>query len=300
MHENTQLIQTKSQTITGKSFASFGEIIQGRKSNGTDFLVTLPIDLWSECKLKVSHRNGPLVVYSYFEKSKKAAAHTLSYFGITNGYQLEISFNRNIPIGKGLSSSTADMLATVKALQKAFGFSLQAQVISSIFKKIEPHDGLMYNNSVAYNHRRGELLKNLNYTPSFKLIVLDFGGHIDSISYNNELKFTDSITKQYNKLYQKCLQAYQEKSDYLIAKCATDSLKLYLKTNPHSLRAEILNVYHQLGAIGIVNTHSGTCIGLIYPSESSNQSLSRIEQELESRYGISTSITQTLRIDSSL
>ena len=46
----------------GKSFASFGEIVQGRGSDNEDFLVTLPIDLWSTCELVCSPINGPLVV----------------------------------------------------------------------------------------------------------------------------------------------------------------------------------------------------------------------------------------------
>lgn len=298
MHESIEIIPAQSKLATGKSFASFGEVIQGRKSNGTDFLVTLPIDLWSECKVKISRRNAPVAVTSYFEKSKKAALQALDQFGITTGYQLNLHFERSIPIGKGLSSSTADMLATLRALEQAFGFSLSPLNISNIFKKIEPHDGVMYNNSVAYNHRQGKLLKDLGHIPDFKLVVLDFGGHVDSISYNHSLQFSDKITKKYDKLYQKCIDAYLEKNDRLIAKCATKSLKLDLKTNPHPLREELLKRYKEYGALGLINTHSGTCVGLIYPRHIDNQTLSMLQYDLENQYDSDSYITQTLNIRS--
>lgn len=297
MHEHIKIAQTQFQSATGKSFASFGEIIQGRKSNGVDFLVTLPIDLWSKCKLKISYKEGPIVVSSSLEKSKKAALYALAYFGITSGYQIDIYFDGNIPIGKGLSSSTADMLATLRALEKAFNLSLGNQIISAIFTQIEPHDGVMYNNSVAYNHRNGQLLKNLAYIPNFKLLVIDFGGYVDSVVYNHELKFTDKITRKYNKLYQKCISAYLKKNDQLIAKCATKSLKLDLKINPHRLRGEILKTYKEFGAIGIVNTHSGTCVALIYPRDIKHQLLINIKHGLENQYHAHVYITQTLKFD---
>lgn len=54
----------------GKSHASFGELVQGRLSNQSDFLVTLPIDMWSICHLTCIKRKGPLLINSHYEKSK--------------------------------------------------------------------------------------------------------------------------------------------------------------------------------------------------------------------------------------
>lgn len=297
MHENIEVVQVKSQSAIGKSFASFGEVIQGRKSDGVDFLVTLPIDLWSRCKLKINEQEGAVAVISPWEKSKKAVQYALSYFGIHSGYRIEICFDRNIPIGKGLSSSTADMLATLRALQKALKLPLSNQAISTIFNQIEPHDGVMYNNSVVYNHRNGQLLRNLDYIPNFKLLVLDFGGCVDSVAYNHQLKFTAEVTQKYNRLYQKCINAYLAKSDRQIAKCATKSLKIDLKNNPDPLRSEVLETYKEFGAMGIVNTHSGTCVGLIYPSNFNHQVLLKIKQELESKYDAQTYLIQTLPVE---
>ena len=142
----------------GKSFASFGEIVQGRTSEGEDFLVTLPIDMWSTCELICSPINGPLIVECQLEKSRAVLYHILTELGILRGFQITCNLMRNIPIGKGLSSSTADMLATLRAVQEVFGFLFTESYISRLFSEIEPHDGLHFSSSVIYNHRSGHLI----------------------------------------------------------------------------------------------------------------------------------------------
>jgi uncharacterized protein involved in propanediol utilization len=84
----------------GKSHASFGEILQGRLSSNTDFLVTLPIDLWSICNLTAVKRRGPLVINCEYSKSKQVAEMLLQKLAIVEGYEITISFSRNIPVGK--------------------------------------------------------------------------------------------------------------------------------------------------------------------------------------------------------
>jgi len=55
----------------GKSFGSFGEICQGRLKNKNDFLITLPIDLWSTCEILRSKINNESKVETNLKKSKK-------------------------------------------------------------------------------------------------------------------------------------------------------------------------------------------------------------------------------------
>ena len=154
----------------GKSFSSFGEIVQGRFSNEDDFLVTLPIDLWSTCELICKPIDGPLVIECDFEKSRSLLYSVLEELGIRDGFHIECVFTRNIPIGKGLSSSTADMLAALRAIQEVFGLLLKESFISRIFASIEPHDGIHYNSCVAYNHRKGVLLANYGYIPKYTIM----------------------------------------------------------------------------------------------------------------------------------
>ena len=67
------MFESNILTGYGKSHASFGELLQGRLSDNRDFLVTLPIDLWSICNLTAVKRMGPLVINCEYSKSKKVA-----------------------------------------------------------------------------------------------------------------------------------------------------------------------------------------------------------------------------------
>lgn len=287
-------ILNSTHCAQGRSCASFGEIIQGRKSNGTDFLVNIPINLWSVCNIDAVPKNGPLIVNCSYEKSKRVAELAIRKMGMAEGYEINVSLSRNIPIGKGLSSSTADMLATIRGLESYFNFSFAPNVISEIFHQIEPHEGLMYEMSVIYNHRKGKLLKDLRHIPKFKIIYLDFGGVVDSIDYNQNLSFSNAITKQYDLLYYKCIKAYTHKDDEMIAECAVRSLSLSLEIKDDHSRSLAFDNFKNFEAMGVINTHSGTCVGFVYPKEFNDERLKEIASTISNFYGLSVYLTSSL------
>jgi uncharacterized protein involved in propanediol utilization len=248
----------------GKSFSSFGEIVQGRLANDEDFLITLPVDLWATCEIERVPIDAKSEVICEFEKSKRVAFEILNVINKSHGERLHISFTRNIPIGKGLSSSTADMLSVVRALQEIYGFIATEQLISRIFRKIEPHDALHYYMSVAYNHRSGELICKLNYIPQYVIVMLDFGGATNTEDYNVKLSFTEIEKNLYDKLYKRTVVAFMHQDDIEIAKCATESTRLHFDKHDKKLLVAIDKLIEVVDPLGVMVTHSGTCLGLLY------------------------------------
>lgn len=280
----------------GKSHSSFGEILQGRLPGELDFLVTLPIDMWSICNLTSIRRNGPLVINCEYFKSAKVAEMLLTKLNITSGYEITISFSRNIPVGKGLSSSTADMLSTIRALQEIFGFLLREKTISEMFNSIEPHDGLMYKSCVVYNHRKGELIKELLYIPEYWILAIDFGGEVSTLEYNSKLKFTEDLMSKYGDLLRELEVAFLEKDDAKIASCATKSTVLHLESQQNSTKLNVFNTCKKFAPLGVVNTHSGTCLGLVYPKSRGLDEINRVAQDVQKEYGFPVFVTSTLRL----
>jgi uncharacterized protein involved in propanediol utilization len=280
----------------GKSFASFGEIVQGRTSGGEDFLVTLPIDMWSACELVCSPINGPLVVECRLEKSRAVLYHVLSEIGIHRGFHIQCDFTRNIPIGKGLSSSTADMLATLRAIQEVFGFLLTESYISKTFAEIEPHDGLHFNASVMYNHRSGRLIENFGYVPQFTIIAIDDGGEVDTVDYNRKLAFTDKLMQRFDVLLERLRCAYTRRDDREIAACATESARCHLERTGNELLKEVLLRGAVFAPLGIVATHSGTCAGFLYPRDVPAREIERLTAELQYAFGRAVFTVRTLRL----
>jgi L-threonine kinase len=280
----------------GKSFASFGEVVQGRTSTGEDFLVTLPTDLWSTCELICSPINGPLVVECDLEKSGAVLSHMLAELGVDRGYHFQSNFKSNIPVGKGLSSSTADMLATLRAVQEIFGVLLSDQFISKLFSEIEPHDALHFNSSVIYNHREGRLVENLGYVPNFTIVAVDDGGLIDTLTYNKQLSFSPGTTRRFDALLAALCEAYRARDDVEIARCASESAQIHVERLGGELLRKVLEISDSLGALGVLATHSGTCAGLLFEQNIDMKQLQQAGDHLRETLGREVFFTRTLHL----
>jgi uncharacterized protein involved in propanediol utilization len=278
----------------GKSYASFGEIVQGRLSNGEDFLVTIPVDMWSTCELVCEPFDGPSFVKAKLLKSKLVAEQMLKVLDMGIGNQLTIDFTRNIPIGKGLSSSTADMLAVVRAFQEVFGIIVTESFISRLFAAIEPHDGLHYYMSVIYNHRQGNLISKLNYIPDYHIIAVDNGGELSTKEYNKKLQFTTDDLSEYDALYNKLLIAFAMRDDNEIAKCAHRSTVRHIKRTGNEFLAKMVEMSLEIDTLGVLATHSGTCGGFLLPSSASEELLESVSTEAAKLGDVFR--TKTLRI----
>jgi L-threonine kinase len=269
----------------GKSFASFGEIVQGRTSDNEDFLVTLPIDLWSSCELTCTPIRGPLVIECDLPKSRATVEQVLEQLGLVSGYHIGIRFARNIPVGKGLSSSTADMLAALRALQEVFGFLLTDRFVSRLFSEIEPHDALHYNNSVVYNHRKGRLIRDLQYIPSFAVICVDNGGVVDTIAYNRAKVFATAHMQAFDALLTDLIAAFELADDKAIANCATRSARLHVEMTGDKFLARCLEAACLDGAVGVQATHSGTCAGFLFSGDRPAEQLQATADRLSEHFG---------------
>jgi len=203
----------------------------------------------------------------------------LNVLGMTRGAQITIEFTRNIPIGKGLSSSTADMLAVVRAFQEVFGVLVTETFISRLFAQIEPHDALHYPMSVAYNHRQGNLLNKLGYIPNFNIIAVDAGGELSTVEYNKHLNFSQEILGEYDQLYQNLLLAFTQKDDREIARCAKRSAELHVKRTGNRFLDNILKKTAEFDILGILATHSGTCAGLLLSGDAPEAQISQLITE---------------------
>jgi uncharacterized protein involved in propanediol utilization len=229
-------------------------------------------------------------------KSRDTVVLTLERIGIAKGFHVGIDFTRNIPIGKGLSSSTADMLAAIRAIQEVFGFLLTETFVSSLMAMIEPHDALHYNSSVVYNHRQGRLLRDFGHIPQWWLVIVDSGGQVNTVVYNDEVAFTSAQMRKYDALFQRLCSAFRARHDGEIASCASESARLHADLTANDFIRAALSVESEIGAVGTVATHSGTCAGFLFPAETPRAALDRIAAEVGARLAKDVFLTRSLRL----
>lgn len=264
----------------GESFASFGEIAQGRRADGEDFLITLPVDLWSRCRVVCEPVVGASRVIAPLAKSRRVAEAYLRALGLETGIGLRLELRRDMPVGKGLSSSTADMLAVLRACEALFGVAAGEAFICRLFAAIEPHDALHYPTCVAYNHRRGRPLARFDHVPDFRIIAVDAGGAVCTQAYNRRLRFCQVRIAEDQALYERVLAAFAARDDAAIARCAQAATELQLARTGHPFLAGLLEQAAQPDVLGVITAHSGTCAGLLLPGGADAEALAQLERRV--------------------
>ncbi|MGB8276153.1 MAG: kinase [Alphaproteobacteria bacterium] len=249
---------------------SFGEILQGVLPGGRKFLVNLRIK--DESRVKVSLSSCRYAVekeaefaraYAVYPKSHKIVRNILGDLGRHDDYSLDIV--RDIPVGKGLSSSTADMVAAVRALAQALSVAFKPDYVSRAITEIEPNDGLHFGGTAAYRHTDGELLFRTDYVPPFRVLGIDFGGIVDTIEFNRRtIVWQESEMAHYERLLADVVAALEAEDAVALARIATESTRLWQKANPKPDLERALGLIRETGALGLANTHSGSFVGLLY------------------------------------
>ncbi len=188
MSEPMRSLIPAARTASGISYCSFGELLQGvLLEDDADFLVTLPIQKYSVSTF-VPDPGSTEIVTQPSGKTKAAALAKviLGRYGHNVGGTFYIDCD--IPIGKGLSSSSADLLATARAIEVYMGRELPLGELCRDMSGIEPTDGVMFAESVVYLQRKGVLWSRLGRLSGIQILSLDEGGTIDTLEYHRRAR----------------------------------------------------------------------------------------------------------------
>jgi uncharacterized protein involved in propanediol utilization len=250
--------------------ASFGELLQGALPDERHFLVTLPIELYTYARFSVPQSARDLRVEP--EGSWKAlclASDLLARRGLP--VRGELTLESEIPRGKGLASSTADLVATHRAVSLWHQLPDTADDLESLLRKIEPSDGLMHPGVVAYLHREARLLDLLGPVPPITLVAIDEGGEVDSVTHNRrDFKYAAHERDEYAALLARLSRAVSRGDVEEIGAVATRSAQLNQRVQPKRSLAEISSIAAEVGAAGVVAAHSGTYLGIVIDARGAN------------------------------
>lgn len=248
--------------IAVKAPGSCGELAQGT-IDGKNFLITCPINLYSE----VTVRSQEGVTVNLGNKMIAAVEKTCQYLQISNTF--EIQLKSDLPVGKGMASSSADISAVCQGIALSAGRSLSPDEIASIALDIEPTDGIFYPGVMLFDHVKGQLRQCLGKAIPMDIVIFDVGGKIDTLDFNqrgdlNQLNFAKE--RQVREALDLIAEGLTKKEVALIGKGATLSALANQKIlfKPHL--EEILNIALAWGAAGVNIAHSGTVLGVLFPA----------------------------------
>ncbi|MBA4601853.1 GHMP family kinase ATP-binding protein [Thermoactinomyces mirandus] len=263
MGKNVQI----AQAGIGQSFGTFGELLQGvLPDNDLDFLVSFPITRYSHVTFVPDPgRDSIEVIPSHKTKTRDLASKILSWYKLPTGGRITV--NSMIPVGKGLASSSADLVACARAIDNCYNLGIREEDIQRFLAEIEPSDGVMYPGVTSFYHKAGQLRDFLGTLPHLTVVGIDEGGTIDTLSFNQRKKpFTLRDKLEYQRLLDEIVLAIHKKDYVRVGRISTRSAQLNQKLLVKRTLPKVLDICERIRALGVIVTHSGPCIGLLLSS----------------------------------
>lgn len=253
-----------SKAGIGYSFGTFGELLQGvLPDNNIDFLVSFPITKYSYATFYPDSRLLSVkMIPSFKTKSLTLAERILAYYNLPSGGILKI--DSHLPIGKGLASSSADLVACARAIDHAYDLKMTETDIQRFMMDIEPSDGVMHDGVVSFYHKKVQLKEFIGQIPQMTVVSIDEGGIIETLKFNRILKpFTEEDKIEYHYLLEHLTIAIREKNYEQVGQISTRSAEMNQKLLPKHTLKHIQEICKVVGGLGIIVAHSGTCIGIL-------------------------------------
>ncbi|MDT8901735.1 GHMP kinase [Anaeroselena agilis] len=249
-------------TATVRAPGSCGELVQGTL-DGVNFLITCPVDLYAE----VTVAPGPAGPAAAGDKTVTAVLRTWDYLGVARE-PFAVAARSDLPQGKGMASSSADIAAACQAAALAAGRRLAAAEIADIALAIEPTDGIFFPGIVMFDHVRGLIRRPLGAPPPMNVLIFDAGGRIDTLEFNRraDLAALNAVKEDVVRRAVDLVSRGLATGDCaLIGQAATLSALANQAILAKPALPDVIAIAGRHGAVGVNTAHSGTVLGVLFP-----------------------------------
>ncbi|SCJ51445.1 homoserine kinase [uncultured Clostridium sp.] len=266
--------------------ASCGEFVQGIVKD-KEYLSSYAIDRYSIVTLEErieDVKKGPL-------KARKAIEEVFKYFNLPKKElkHISIDINSEIPISKGMASSTADIGATIKATLNLIGKNLDEYEISRLATKIEPTDSIYIKENTIFNPLDANVIKKLGILDTGKVLILEPNETL-STKYIRKKENYNKLKKQNKYIIEYAFKLLEEgikKKDLnLIGQACNISSIANENIHKKKYLNEIMDISKEYGAYGVNIAHSGTVVGILLESDMNEEIIKTklIDRKINKKY----------------
>jgi uncharacterized protein involved in propanediol utilization len=278
----------------GHAIGHHGEVFQGVTESVSGALVrtlvTLPChDLGSKALFRAIEGGGLNCADSWRRKSIAAAELTLRFIGQSH-FGGDLSVESNIPAGLGLGSSTADVVATIRAVANAFGQEVSPQGVGRLAVKAEiASDSIMFGDqAVLFAQREGRVIEYLGQPlPPIEVVSINTNGCDSAVdTINMPLPdYTPWEVATFRTLLGLMRRAVRAGDATLLGRIATVSAEINQRFLPKVMFPLLRDVVRHTDALGIQVAHSGTVLGVLCRPEDS-VSIREVRRRVAAELGV--------------
>ena len=169
----------------------------------------------------------------------------------------------NIPVGKGLSSSSADVLGLLDALSRFYNTGYSTEQLYNLAASIEPTDPCLHTCNLLFNQDKGEITQALSSLP-YQLIYFDSDENtlVDTIALSQLINYSESQQQEYERLCKQIICATADNDYESFNFCLNKSAEI----NQFFLQKKGFHVLQDFAIenkVGLFVAHSGTYMGLV-------------------------------------
>ena len=241
-----------------------GEWVQGARG-GVPFLVDSPVERFVEVSLEVHCDDQLWDIPKEKEKSRQVLALLRKELQFKGGGR--VRFAKSLPVGKGMASSTADIVASAAAFYRALDFAPRAEKLAALALSIEPSDSVMFPGITLMNHTQGGGVETLGPALQAQFLALDWGGTVDTLAFNARLDlashyryFEPEISLALSLVKEGFAEGDLEKA----AAGSTISARCNQEINTKPYFEEFYAWVRINGGLGLITAHSGTLIAGVF------------------------------------
>lgn len=241
---------------------SCGELFQGFIGE-TEYLVTLPITLFNTVTIELSQAHQ----FPSCPKIRQAFERTCDYFALSSSARplVHVTVQQRLPISKGMSSSTADIVATIYGTSRLLEREISEEVVALICCQIEKTDSLLFSQLSVMASATGEVIYQGDWQPELQLLVLEAAATIDTESFHQKRSavLARRQANEYLSIFEGFKEAVAEQSLEKLGHVATASSCLNQQLLAKPFFQELLALVEHCELLGLMVAHSGTVMGVL-------------------------------------
>ncbi len=256
------------ETIFGRGQAcgTSGEFIQGSLNGGEQVVLSCPIESGSVVTVR-GYRASPTKITGTpagCTKLHRAINSQLNSWG-AGDWVLEVDRRSNLEVGKGMGSSTADIVAAIRALANAFSVSAEPERIAALATAIEPTDAVMYPRLCLVERRTMRPIHRFAWWPDFTILLM-IPRDTRATKWETGSRWI-AEKDEVDDLVHGLVKAESSRDSAIWGEVATLSAARLQRFFKNPLFEWLESRYSNLGAVGIIIAHTGTVVGLLFDPE---------------------------------